>query len=198
VTSTGRRLKAYLAGPEVFLPDAKEIGQRKKQICLDFGFAGIFPFDSEISPGEQKTGIDRLIYRANLAMIRDADFGIANLTPFRGASADVGTVFELGLLRGLGKPVFGYTNDTEDLVHRLKRSGAAFYDPADKIWRDGEGMTVEDFGNADNLMIAATFAEQGHPIIRHPAKPAERFRDFIGFKACLRLAREVLACAGES
>jgi nucleoside 2-deoxyribosyltransferase len=177
----------------VFLPDAKEIGQRKKQICLDSGFEGLFPFDTEISPGGQKTGIDGVIYRANLAMIRDADFGIANLTPFRGASADAGTVFELGLLRGLGKPVFGYTNDTEDLVHRLKRSGAAFYDPADKIWHDGEGMIVEDFGNADNLMIDAAFAEQGHPIIRHPAKPAGRFRDFTGFEACLGLAREVLA-----
>ena len=33
------------------------------------------------------------------------DSGICNLTPFRGAGADAGTVFELGMLVGLGKKV---------------------------------------------------------------------------------------------
>jgi len=190
-----RRLKTYLAGPEVFLPNAIEIGLRKKQLCADFGFEGLFPFDNEISLTDQKTRIGRLIYRANVAMIQEADFGIANLTPFRGPSADVGTAFELGMLRGLGKPVFGYTNEVEDLLDRLKQSGTAL-DPVEKVWRDVNGITVEDFGNADNLMIDSAFAEQGHPIIRHAAKPEERFRDLTGFEACLRIAVGVFKLAG--
>ena len=64
-----RRLKTYLAGPEVFLPNAIEIGLRKKQLCADFGFEGLFPFDNEISLTDHKTRIDRLIYRANVAMM---------------------------------------------------------------------------------------------------------------------------------
>ncbi|MFC7552233.1 nucleoside 2-deoxyribosyltransferase [Pseudoroseomonas wenyumeiae] len=32
------------------------------------------------------------------------------MTPFRGPSADAGTVFELGFMRALGRPVFGYAN----------------------------------------------------------------------------------------
>jgi len=73
--------KVYLAGPEVFLPDAAEIGRCKKALCERYNCIGLYP-----------------------RMIRSADFGIANLTPFRGPS-DVGTVFELGMLLGLGKPV---------------------------------------------------------------------------------------------
>ncbi len=90
--------KVYLAGPEVFLPDAIEIGRRKKELCARYGFEGLFPFDNEIEPKEAGEGTDKVIYQANERMIRRADLGICNLTPFRGANADVGTVFELGML----------------------------------------------------------------------------------------------------
>ncbi len=63
-------MKIYLAGPDVFLPDAIEIGRAKKELCAKRGFRGLFPFDNEISDlvvGE----IDQVIYRANVEMIRD-------------------------------------------------------------------------------------------------------------------------------
>lgn len=93
----------YLAGPEVFLPDALAVGTRKKAHCEKYGFIGLFPFDNEIKSAPPGARIDALICRANLAMMRAADIGIFNLTPFRGVSADTGTVFELGLMIGLGK-----------------------------------------------------------------------------------------------
>ena len=107
-------MKIYLAGPEVFLPDAVEIGQAKKRLCAAYGFEGLYPFDNEIvaSPAGERT--DRLIYRANESLIRRADIGICDLTPFRGLSADPGTVFEVGMLAGLGKPLLGYTNVMDD------------------------------------------------------------------------------------
>src|SRR5258708_1028231 len=37
---------AYLAGPEVFLPDAAEIGRRKKELCRRHGFEGLYPLDA--------------------------------------------------------------------------------------------------------------------------------------------------------
>ena len=40
-----------------------------------------------------------------------ADAIIANLTPFRGPSADAGTVYELGYMAGRGKLCLGYCND---------------------------------------------------------------------------------------
>jgi nucleoside 2-deoxyribosyltransferase len=113
-------MKIYLAGPDVFLPDAVGMGRRKKELCRAYGFEGLFPFDSEVDPNAGAEPIDRLIYRANEAMIREADLGIFNLTPFRGPSADAGTVFELGLMVGLGKRIFGYTNIAEDFLDRCK------------------------------------------------------------------------------
>lgn len=180
--------KVYLAGPEVFLPDAATVGVRKKELCAAYGFEGLYPFDNEISPNPNGEQIDRSIYLANEHLIRQADFGIFNLTPLRGPSADVGTVFELGMLVGLGKPVFGYTNVADNLLDRFSD---LTFDPVQKAWRDSAGMTVENFGNADNLMIDnSLIAHGGHCIVRHKARPGELFRDLTGFEQCLRVAAE--------
>jgi nucleoside 2-deoxyribosyltransferase len=183
--------KVYLAGPDVFLPDAIAVGVRKKELCALYGFEGLYPFDNEMPPSQNSERLDRLIYRANEQMIRRADFGIFNLTPFRGPSADVGTVFELGMFAGQGKRVFGYTNVIEDLLDRCKLFSNR--DSAN-VWRDSAGMIIENFGNADNLMIDNSLIEHGgHPIVRHKAQPADLFRDLTGFQTCLRLASETIS-----
>jgi nucleoside 2-deoxyribosyltransferase len=182
--------KIYLAGPDVFLPDAKAIGARKKALCTRYGFVGLYPLDNEIVAAAGGARLDLLIYRANEALIREADLGICNLTPFRGPSADGGTVYELGLLVGLGKPVFAYTNSAEDYLERVRERHALTFDAALKTWRDENDMMVEDFGNADNLMIDGALLDHGCPIVRHRATPDALFHDLTGFEACLRLASE--------
>ena len=77
----------YPASPDVFLPDAIEMGHRKKTLCEEHGFDGLFPYDTEINSIPVNAREDPFIYRANLAMIRRADAGVFNLTPFRGADA---------------------------------------------------------------------------------------------------------------
>jgi nucleoside 2-deoxyribosyltransferase len=185
------RRKIYLAGPEVFLGDAIDVGGRKKELCAEYGFIGLFPFDNEAPPADPNR--DLSIYRANVAMVRQADCGIFNLTPFRGPHADVGTVFELGLLSGFGKPAFGYSNETESLIDRMRRDGLAAFDEASRQWLDASGMAIEDFGRADNLMIDACLAEQSHPLIRRNVRAADRFTDLEGFVRCLELAKQHFA-----
>ena len=182
------RERIYLAGPDVFLPDAIEIGNNKKALCQHYGFVGLFPFDNEVGSSLSGEPLDHLIYRENIAMIRQADLAIINLTPFRGPSADVGSVFELGFAHGLGKPVFGYTNVTSDLVERVAEHCPGLRMDADGLWRDEDGMSVENFGNADNLMIDACLSGAGRPLIRVPVARSERYRDLRGFEECLRLA----------
>jgi nucleoside 2-deoxyribosyltransferase len=186
-----RRLKAYLAGPDVFLPDASAFAARKVRLAACYGFEGLCPMEGHTPDGPPGERRDALVFRANVALVREADFGIFNLTPFRGVSADAGTVFELGMMIGLGRRAFGYTNDPADLLARTRRAGGVGFDAASRTWHDAEGLEIEDFGNAENLMIDRALAEQGSPIVRHPAAANERLRDLTGFETCLWLAARV-------
>ncbi len=189
-----KRPSIYLAGPDVFLPDAREIGRRKKALCAQYGFTGLFPFDND-SAVTAGSAVDRVIYEANVRMIRRADIGIFNLTPFRGPSADVGTVFELGLMTGLKKVAIGYTNCGKSLRERV--AGATRNAAGE--WRDADGNSVEDFGNADNLMIDACLSQPGNMLIR--CEGGGRLDDLVAFEQCLqfaagRLQRAALAVVG--
>jgi nucleoside 2-deoxyribosyltransferase len=93
-------VNVYLAGPDVFLPDALDIGRRKREICARYGVIGHYPLDNTID--RKAADASLRIFKGNQAMMDAADAIIANLTPFRGPSADAGTVYELGYMAGLG------------------------------------------------------------------------------------------------
>lgn len=183
-------MHVYLAGPDVFHRDAVALGARKKALCIAHGFTGLYPLDHEIPPASLTPS--RAIYEGCLAMLHAADFGIFNLTPFRGPSADVGTVMELGLMVGHGKPVFAYTNCADDLIGRLRVDPGVSLDAA-KIWRDPQGLMAEDFGNADNLMLDEALAAQGRKVHRRDVPTASHFEDMAGFTVCLEEARAFFA-----
>ncbi len=143
------RKTIYLAGPDVFLPDAKEQGERLKGICRRYGYEGLFPLDNELS-GETPEKLAGMIREANVAMIRRCDLVIANLNPFRGPEPDSGTVWEVGFAAGLGKPVYGHSADTRS----LKEKTVAMLDLEPNSTSDKGGMMIEDFGLTHNLMFA--------------------------------------------
>jgi len=169
----------YLAGPEVFLPNAVEIGAAKRALCAEFGFDGLYPGEGDAAVSAEA------IYRRCISQMRNADLVIANLTPFRGPSADAGTVFELGYMTALGKPAFAYTNDAAALLERTQR-----LDPMTRLdngrWLDGEGLLVEDFKLFDNLMLVHGLAA---PVVARDVPASARYTDLAGFRACLELAR---------
>src|SRR5579871_5480870 len=113
-------MKIYLAGPDVFLPDAIAAGRRKSEICAHYGVTGLYPLDNTVDLSAADASL--AIFRANEAMMDAADAIIANLTPFRGAGADPGTVYELGYMAGRGKLCLGYSNDPAVYVERVRRS----------------------------------------------------------------------------
>lgn len=136
----------YLAGPEVFLPNAEELGEEKKRLCRKYGHKGFFPLDNELREDWEtypKKTIGMDIARANRELILSCDAVIANLTPFRGPSADVGTVWEIGYALGLGKIVAGYTTTRSKYIERVDHTDGY----------DADAYFVEDFDLEDNLMI---------------------------------------------
>ena len=182
------RKSIYLAGPEVFLPDASTVIARKAALCRDFGFDALVPGDNDPAAAgpDDQGGVSMAIYRANVRLMTVADVGIFNLTPFRGPSADAGTVFELGLMTGLGKRVYGYTDVDGDYADRVAAAAEAAPGAAR---RDLEGRLVETFGRADNLMIDCALEASGSLIVRHGAPQGQHLRDITGFAACLAQAR---------
>ncbi len=138
----------YLAGPDVFLPEAGSHASQQKALCREHGFEPRHPLDQTdlSSPG---------IFRTNVTLIRDADAVVANLNPFRGPEVDSGTAFEVGFAAALGKPVVGYVSRPENLMQRVERlHGELAFDASADIWRDKDGNLVEDFGHTVNLMLA--------------------------------------------
>jgi nucleoside 2-deoxyribosyltransferase len=180
-------MKIYLAGPDVFLPDAVEIGRRKSAICARHGLAGLYPLDNAIDLTAADASL--AIFKGNEAMMDCADAIIANLTPFRGPSADAGTVYELGYMAGRGKRCFAYSNDPALYVDRVARSFAVTKAAAGHLV-DDDGLTVEDFGLADNLMMIHTLERHGARLVTPRQRPQHLWHDLAAFEACVALAAD--------
>ena len=183
-------IRLYLAGPEVFHRDALQLGLAKQLMCARFHYQGLYPLDG--APPPDRPADAGAIYARCMALMHQADAGIFNLSPFRGPSADVGTVLELGVMAALGKPVFAYTHAAEDLIERLRAGPGLTRDEASGRWRDPGGLSAEDFGLADNLMLDQTLASQGRKVHRVSVPEAQRLTRLDGFLACLQEVREAL------
>ena len=116
---------------------------------------------------------------------------IANLTPFRGPSADVGTVYEVGFMRALGRPVYGYATTAEPFTRRTLDFAAAHGGTttnADGFRRDADGLLIEQFGLFDNLMIEAGFLDSGGVLVVEEIPAAQRWTDLAVFERCVSAA----------
>ena len=125
--------KIYLAGFDVFAPDARQRGAKMKMMCAEKGFAGLYPFDNEADNAQD-------IFAGNCGLIDQADIVIANLNPFRGAEPDSGTCFEVGYAHAKGK------TDLRVCVRWARDAG-------ENGEKDAEGFAVENFGLPLNLML---------------------------------------------
>ena len=143
----------YLAGFDVFRPDAIDYGRWLRNACATRGLVGMYPLDGAVPAGLTGSDAAAWIYRNNLKLINAADIVMANLGCFRGHEPDSGTAFEVGYAAALGKPVWGYLQETGDIVSRVAM-GTDPTDPARHV--DATGLTVEDFGLPLNLMLACS------------------------------------------
>lgn len=140
-------MKLYLAGPDVFRPDALAWAADARRLCEAAGHTALIPLDGIETTAPR-------IYRANIAQIGEADAVIANLNPFRGCEPDSGTCVEVGYALALDKPVIGHLAIAETTTERVARlTGVA---PEISAGRplDGEGWHIENFGLPLNLMLA--------------------------------------------
>jgi len=170
--------------------DVGEIETRKKEICDSFGLEGIFPSTPAEEIDHRRSRVDPRSGHVNfsncLKMMDSCDLVIANMTPFRGVSMDVGTAVEVGYMLGKNRPVFGYANfgmgQASDYSARVQKSL-----PDDEFIR-------EPFGFVDNLMCqGAVWISESYVVrtivgtqsARSPdASPRELLQDLTGFERC--------------
>lgn len=160
-------MRVYLAGPDVFLPNAKERGEKLKGICQEHGLEGLFPLDAVITiEGLAPQVAARKIFDANVAMIQQADGILANMTPFRGPGMDVGTSWEMGFAYCRAIPVVGYSPSEFKHSQRVD------------IYREAVGKTAPTCfmcgGSGKRRTIAASYecdTCHGSGMIGYPRKP---------------------------
>lgn len=189
-------MKVYIAGPEVFLPNGFEIIARKNALVHAYGFATVRP------PGEywDRSGFAKFdlgmeISRRNELLMDEAELLVANLTPFRGISADPGTVYELGYMIAQGKPTYAFSNDARGYLERARDDyyGGTLQPGADGRPHGSDGHRVEDHTMADNLMLDGGILRRGGRFERRHVDPAHTYDDLTAFEACLAAARDDLA-----
>lgn len=155
-----KKLKIYLAGPDVFRENAVEFLQGLKDLCAEYGHEGLSPLDNEVE-GDSTADLALEIYFGNIALVKECDVVIANLIPFRGPSVDDGTAFEIGYAAALGKRIYGYSvvykMSLKDLTYAMKTGINKKTFPK-----------VEDFGLSCNLMLAKAITESGGKIVGTP------------------------------
>lgn len=169
--------KLYLAGPEVFLPNALEVAEEQRELCRKYDFIPLHPMDNNIELAEKDMKTAMRIYQGDVGQVRECDIVVANCNAFRGACMDDGTAYELGYGNALGKPSYGHIRELFPLVGRTileypceLREDGVFID------KDGYLIT-DDFGTSINLMMECGMILRGGRLIEGD------------FEACLQVIR---------
>lgn len=181
--SERKPISCYCAGPQVFLDNAVQFAKCQVEICSNFGLVGRAPSDTEVRRAEGMTDEEfgLSIYLSDLKLMSECDIIIANLTPFRGPSADSGTIFELGWFVGKGRPAFGYSNSARSFQERTTQHLKLIADPLPNI-------QVEAFGALpDNLMIPGGLLSNGIPLVTPASGEDEPFDSLDTFEGCVEL-----------
>lgn len=148
----------YLAGPDVFFPDAAARYDRLRALCAAHGLHGVAPVDGDpLPPGLDPAARAEHIYQRNMRHLRDCDAVLANAMAFRNpVEPDSGTVFEIGAAVALGKPVALYDAELhKTLAQRVTAAFGRGDEPAPGMAFDAAyGFLIEDFGQPLNLMLA--------------------------------------------
>jgi nucleoside 2-deoxyribosyltransferase len=139
--------KIYIAGPQVFLPDPLKFFDGVRRLCERKGVVPLIPFDPVIAD-------TRDIFRLNIDLLKSCDGLVADVSPFRGAEPDSGTVWEAGFVSALGKPVALYTDETRSEGERqyryFKQIGCNVHEYATLL---PDGMMKNPHGRVINLML---------------------------------------------
>ena len=92
-------------------------------------------------------------------------------------------------MRGLGRPIFGYSNDGRLFLERVAAfCGGAIRQRPTGEHEDPDGMAIEPFEMHDNLMLVGGIAASGGCLIVETTVVAERYTSLAAFERCVARA----------
>ena len=103
---------------------------------------------------------------------------------------DVGTAYEMGYMRGLGRPVFGYSNQTPLLAERTERYNATL--GPESIDPYTAGTEIEKFDLFENLMIGIAVRNLSCDVVLREVPIGEELTNLSGFEICVEMAASAL------
>ena len=56
-----KKPKVYLAGPDIFLPNPMDHGEKLKTICSKYNLEGLYPLDNQLDLSDIKRGPQKAI-----------------------------------------------------------------------------------------------------------------------------------------
>jgi nucleoside 2-deoxyribosyltransferase len=149
-------MKVYLAGFDVFKPDAASIFASLCSEAIRLQLVPLAPIDGDMPSAVSGVQMAKHIFASNVAKLSEADGLIANLAPFRGHEPDSGTVFEVGFAIARGIPVIGYGVPAGSYADRLHAAKPCTRCEAGVLREQHSGWLVEDFGLPLNLMLSCS------------------------------------------
>ena len=169
------KLHVYLAGPDVFKPNAEQVGIDKKKAVDNAGHIGHFPLDNEIDEFKSDPDTGYRISAANEEMMDQCQVILVNMTPHHGPSMDCGSALEAGYMKAKAKYsgqnilIIGYTegdynNNFKERVAEMYYKGKIHECDTGEFRGDDDNMLLEDFGLSENLMIPGAIQETGGAI----------------------------------
>jgi nucleoside 2-deoxyribosyltransferase len=161
--------KLYLAGPDVFAPDATARFEAMRAACRAAGFVPLTPVDNALPAHLSGAVLAAFIKQANVAMIQACEAVVAHIAAFRGPNMDPGTAWEIGYAEALGKPVVLWCGSDTLLAERTPGDGHT----------DADGWMIENFGLAENLMIGIDASGATQPVAADFATALRHVRGLI-------------------
>jgi len=194
-----RKRNVYLAGYEVFfeLEEVTRVAAEKKAICAASGLVGLFPGNLKLREEDCSSDAARAkaIYLLDVGLMENCGSILANLTPFRGVSADAGTCWELGHFVGQGKLAVAYTNDSRSYEERFfalfgTEAPASGATGASRVARDGAGCLVDMQTRSDNCMLT----EGAHMVVAEDvfSSDAAMLQDLRTFEKAVAVLKRAL------
>jgi len=185
------QVNVYLAGPDVFYPDAKQRGEDKRIALANYNLVGHYPLDNELESQPDRFAFGLAIGKANEQMMSKCQVILANMDPWHGPGADNGTTFEMGFMSALANNnpdilIVGYYSHS--MPHNFAtRVAKMVY--ADKVFRDANrklvgsnGLTIEDFDMQDNLMLIHAVHKTGGKIFGSFEEAAQNIHALLAIK----------------